>query len=450
MDVFQNVIQSASARTLRTIDMHTVGEPTRIIIDGYPKLEGRTLLEKREYARVHCDHIRKQLMSEPRGHYDMYGAILVQDTEMTERGEADIGVLFCHNDGYSTMCGHATIALGRFLVDTGDPILFPNRAKLLYDSTKKTVELRLHAPCGIVRVSVPAMPKPSTSAVTTGPGAASAARIPDDRAQMISDPSRMVSFLSVPSFAAKKNLRICIPPSSAWPELVRNGKDVESYSVELDLAFGGAFYAIVEAEQLGFKGDACGRTYFDRESIKALEFATQQIKSLLEPRMSELLRPFRNSVEKDLQFLYGVTVVDGQYTRMEGDDRTIRADRNLCFFADSQLDRSPTGSCVAARTALAASKGILRAGECWEYNSIVSQPSIKPANELSTTASERFIGTLTETQIPIIRAEGHEPETSLYEMSYVVQVEGFSWYTGASAFVLEEGDIIGKGFLLGK
>lgn len=359
------------------------------------------------------------------------------------------------------MCGHATIALGRFLVDTEDRILFPNRSKLPYDSKKGTVELRLHAPCGIVRVSVPVIPKPSysesTTAIITRSSVGSATGTPHDSAQMISDPTRMVSFLSVPSFAVKKNLRISIPPSSAWPELVRSGEDVksmdkgiDSYTVELDLAFGGAFYAIVEAEQLGFKGDYYGRTHFNRDSIKALEFAAQQLKSLLVPRMSELLRPFRHVVEKDLQFLYGVTVVDGQYTWMEGNHRTIHADRNLCFFADSQLDRSPTGSCVSARTALAASKGILKAGETWEYNSIVSQPSIE-GDESPSTGSERFIGTLTDMQIPMALGEEQEPKSSFHgEISYVVQVEGFAWYTGANAFILEQGDTIGKGFLLGK
>ncbi|XP_027895829.1 trans-L-3-hydroxyproline dehydratase isoform X2 [Xiphophorus couchianus] len=98
---------------LSVVDMHTGGEPLRIIVAGYPEVRGDSVLSKRRYAREHLDHLRKVLMFEPRGHYDMYGALIV-DSEMPE---ADLGVLFMHNEGYSTMCGHAVIALGRFAVD---------------------------------------------------------------------------------------------------------------------------------------------------------------------------------------------------------------------------------------------------------------------------------------------------------------------------------------------
>ncbi len=95
--------------------MHTGGEPVRIVRSGYPPVVGTTILEKRRYAREHLDHLRRFLMFEPRGHADMYGALLVEPS----LPEADLAVFFMHNAGYSTMCGHAVIALGRYAVDYG-------------------------------------------------------------------------------------------------------------------------------------------------------------------------------------------------------------------------------------------------------------------------------------------------------------------------------------------
>src|SRR5499427_7005511 len=93
--------------TLRTIDAHAAGEPLRLIVDGFPTPRGKTMLEKREWVRKHADHLRRALMLEPRGHADMYGAIL---TEPVSPG-AHAGVLFMHNEGFSTMCGHGIIAV---------------------------------------------------------------------------------------------------------------------------------------------------------------------------------------------------------------------------------------------------------------------------------------------------------------------------------------------------
>ena len=100
---------------IQTIDAHTGGEPLRIIISGFPKLRGATLLEKRASAKKDFDQIRKALMWEPRGHADMYGALIVYP----DTPGADFGVIFIHNEGYSTGCGHAVIALTKVFVETG-------------------------------------------------------------------------------------------------------------------------------------------------------------------------------------------------------------------------------------------------------------------------------------------------------------------------------------------
>src|SRR5216117_2461076 len=115
---------------LKTIDAHAAGEPLRLIVDGFPSPRGKTMLEKREWVKRHADPIRRALMLEPRGHADMYGALL---TEPVMPG-SHAGVLFMHNAGYSTMCGHGiiavtTIALERgLIVGAGDTMVFDTPA----------------------------------------------------------------------------------------------------------------------------------------------------------------------------------------------------------------------------------------------------------------------------------------------------------------------------------
>jgi proline racemase len=98
-----------------TTDYHTGGEPFRIVTGGVPPLEGATVLARRAFARERLDHVRRLLVHEPRGHADMYGCFV---TEPEDDG-ADLGVVFFHNEGYSTACGHGTIALVTWALDEG-------------------------------------------------------------------------------------------------------------------------------------------------------------------------------------------------------------------------------------------------------------------------------------------------------------------------------------------
>ena len=95
--------------------MHTGGEPLRVLLDGLPEIRGRNILEKRNYFRQHLDFIRTGTMFEPRGHADMYGAVITEPVT----ADGDFGVFFLHNEGYSTMCGHAIIALTKMVIETG-------------------------------------------------------------------------------------------------------------------------------------------------------------------------------------------------------------------------------------------------------------------------------------------------------------------------------------------
>ncbi|KAJ7888792.1 proline racemase [Mycena leptocephala] len=361
MDVFETLLeQNPATRTIKVVDMHTSGEPTRIVVNGYPHLEGDTLLEKRRCAREKHDDIRQRLMREPRGHAEMYGAILIAETELTKRGEADIGVLFCHNEGYSTMCGHATIALGRFLVDTHDLSVFPRRNMLKHDEATGLTSLRLHAPCGIVHLSV-------------------------DTDDGHSDPTRPVSFLGVPSFVTARDLEVEIPPSVQWKRLRDSGRS----SVKVDIAYGGAFYALVSAVELGFPNGVRAR---DDATLAEFDEATATLKKFLYPRKELYTHP----TEPDLEYLYSVMVVEP----------TPKGEIGLCFFADQQIDRSPTGSCVMARVALAVEQGRLQIGESCDYESVKGPGGV------------------------------------------IVKVEGKAFYTGAASFVVEEHDMMPNGFTI--
>lgn len=93
--------------------MHTGGEPLRIYTGGLPEIPGDTILEKRRYFMDNLDYIRTSTLFEPRGHADMYGAVI---TKPLNEG-SDFGTFFLHNEGYSTMCGHAIIALTKYVIE---------------------------------------------------------------------------------------------------------------------------------------------------------------------------------------------------------------------------------------------------------------------------------------------------------------------------------------------
>lgn len=384
MDLAQSLENATSTQPIRCIDMHTTGEPTRIVYSGFPSLSG-TLLEQRDQAMRDHDHVRRRLMLEPRGHDGMYGAIIRPDTELVRSGEAHVGVLFIHNEGFSTMCGHATIALGRFLVDTHDLAVFPRREELEVDPETQTVGVNIHAPCGLVRVTVPVTP--------------------DGRK---SEASRLVTFLSTPAFASAILLKVPIPAEIRWPELDKD-------SICLDVSYGGAFYAIVNACELGFSNG------LEKLDLDAVTRCVQKMKPYLEST-PEIKSAIQHPEDERLSFLYSVMIVDPNTGHKP--DNVVSAETGLCYFAENQIDRSPTGSCVTARMALAHAKGLRPIGQRWAYNSLVS-------NHFKAGAFSAEI---------VEKATIDGPEGKPIE-SVVVQVEGQAFYTGTSTFVVEDGDV---------
>ena len=180
---------------ITTIDAHTEGEPFRVITGGLPELEGDTILARRRYMRDHLDHLRTALMWEPRGHADMYGCIVTPPVSP----EADFGVLFLHNEGYSSMCGHGIIAITTIAVETG---MVPLEAPV--------TTVRIDSPAGLVTAH---------------------AKIVDRRVAS-------VYFHNVPSFVLALDEEVEVPGLG---------------TIRYDIAFGGAFYAYVDVVQVGLE-----------------------------------------------------------------------------------------------------------------------------------------------------------------------------------------------------
>jgi trans-L-3-hydroxyproline dehydratase len=330
---------------LKVTDMHTGGEPVRIVTGGYPKISSGTILEKRAFVRDHLDHLRKMLMFEPRGHYDMYGVLPVEP----DLPGADLAVLFMHNEGYSTMCGHAVIALGRYAVDQG-----------LVEAMEPVTKVNIECPCGMVVASV---------------------EVKDGKAGA-------VSFESVPAFLFARDETVDLPGFGR---------------IVFDIAYGGAFYALADCRQFGLEfGKDRARDFVDAASA-----LTDKVKGQF---------PLAHPDHDDLAFLYGTILTDG------GTGAGGVATRNVCVFAEAEVDRSPTGSGVTARLAAMHAKGETSVGETRVFASIVGS---------------RFTGS-------VARA------TSLADgrAGIIARVGGQAYYSGKAEYWLEEGDTLGGGFLV--
>ncbi len=331
---------------LTTIDAHAAGEPLRIIIGGLPPLPGATILQRRRFMQEHYDHIRQALMWEPRGHFNMYGAVLTSPVT----SEADVGVLFLHNEGYSTMCGHGVIALVTKLVKIG--AILPKGPR---------TSVTLDTPAGLVRATAHL----------------------DSNGQV-----ERVSFLNVPSFVYARNVEPGLP---IYGNLV------------VDIAFGGAFYAILSAERVGLR--------VLPEATEQLVTAGEAIKRAVNARLS-----ITHPSEEDLGFLYGTILTDApQYPAHHS--------RNICVFANAEVDRSPTGTGVSARLALHAARGEIADEQLIVIESLLGAMS---------TFSGRIAG---------------RAAVGPYD-AIIPEVSGTAFLTGRHEFIIEAADQLGQGFLL--
>ncbi len=332
---------------IKTIDMHTGGEPLRIIVDGFPELKGNSVLDYRRYCKENFDHLRTALMFEPRGHADMYGCILLPPND--ENG--DFGIIFLHNEGYSTMCGHAIIAISTLAVEMN-----------WIDVKEGDNVLKIDAPCGRI-----------TSFTNVKNGEVTGVR-----------------FHCVPSFVVGLDKTV---------EIEGLGK------VTYDLAYGGAFYAYVDMAKNNFDFDLSTASY------RALIINGMKIKNAVMKSDNEITHPF----EEDLSFNYGTIFIDNNKQPSGVDSR------NVCIFAEGEVDRCPTGSGVSGRMAIHKARREIDYGETMTIESITDSV---------------FKGS-------VVSEENYGPFTAV-----IPQVEGNAYITGMQTFVIDPNDPMRDGFIL--
>ncbi len=328
---------------ITTIDAHTEGEPFRVITGGYPDLPGDTILERRRHARERLDHLRTALMWEPRGHADMYGCIVTPPVTP----EADIGVIFMHNEGYSTMCGHGVIGIAKVALETG-----------LLPMTRPETTIRIDTPAGLVTAY----------------------------ASIEGEQVTGVRFHNVPSYVLALDETVEVPGLG---------------QVRYDLAFGGAFYAYVWAADAGV---SC-----TPEDFRALIETGIAIK-----RAIMASRPIPHPFEEDLSFLYGTIFVGPALA--EG-----AHSRNVCVFAEGEVDRCPTGTGISGRLAIHYARGEIGIDEPVVVESIIGS---------------RFTGR-------IVRTTAFGPYRAI-----IPEITGTAHITGRHEFLFDPADPLRDGFIL--
>ncbi|HTJ27539.1 MAG TPA: proline racemase family protein [Candidatus Limnocylindria bacterium] len=344
LDAMSNDPVRNLALAVDAVDYHTAGEPFRIVTGGVPPLKGKTILEKRRYAAEHLDHIRKLLVCEPRGHADMYGCFV---TEPEDDG-ADVGVVFFHNAGYSTACGHGTVALVTWALESG--FIRPTGAE-----TTVVVD----APSGRL-----------TCVASVTPAGVSGVR-----------------FRNVPSYVLARGTLLRV-----------RGRDVP-----VDIAYGGAFYASVDAALFGMPVEKQGLDDFialGREIKQAIEGS----RTIVHPE------------HPDISGIYGVIF----YETLEDRPGEPLVQRNVTIFADGEVDRSPCGSGTTSRLALLHDAGALPDGRVFVNEGL---------------PGERFRGRVIGTT------------TGGAGVAVLTEVAGAASLTGYHSFVLKATDPLGTGFL---
>jgi proline racemase len=317
-------------------DFHTAGEPFRIVAEPPVEIPGSSVAQRRELAvpGSALDDLRRLLCFEPRGHADMYGGFI---TPPDDDG-ADFGVLFWHKDGFSTACGHGTMALGAWAVSSGIVAVDPSG----------TTEVTIDVPSGRVRAQVH----------TDAEGRAAS-----------------VDFVNVPSRLVASGITV----------------DTSRGPVSVDLAWGGAIYALVDASDLGEPSlDVVP------ENLTALISLGREIKAGLADHPDTV-----HPEDDRLSGVYGTIFVDRFGTLPSGELHQ----RNVTIFADGQVDRSPCGSGTAARVAALHAAGELRPGQSLVHESIVG-----------TRFRAKVLEETAEGVIPVVTGSAHRVATSTFEL----------------------------------
>ncbi|MDQ7094476.1 proline racemase family protein [Desulfosporosinus sp. PR] len=282
---------------IHCIDAHTAGEPLRIVISGLPPLPGKTMLEKRRYMLENYDHLRKLIMLEPRGHSGMYGCILVP--AVSEDG--DLGVLFTHNEGLSSMCGHGIIGVTKVAIETG-----------MIAAQEGVTVVKIDSPAGRITAF----------------------------ADVKNGEVEQVRFQNVPCFVYRENLTVSVAGIG---------------EILADVVYCGAFYVYLDSKQVDLA--------VSPENTAELVRVGMEIKHKV---MAEL--EFKHPTS-GVNWLYGTIFYEKPLR--EGDKLLTK---NVCIFAEGQVDRSPTGTGTGGRVALHYHKGELRQEDTLVNYSIINTP----------------------------------------------------------------------------
>jgi trans-L-3-hydroxyproline dehydratase len=337
--------------TINTLECHTGGEPLRIITSGFPDLKGKSILAMRDDCLHNHDDLRRALMFEPRGHADMYGAIITD----AEREDSHFGAIFIHNEGYSTMCGHAVIALTKCAIESG-----------VVAKTGDVTQVVIDVPCGQI------------VALAYSEG----------------DVVNHVSFKCVPSFVLAQNLQVVVDDIGGT-----------RCTVDFDIAYGGAFYAYVQASSIGL-------SLVPDQQDKLIDYGRKIKQAIMNSSDPDFT--ITHPTTPELSFLYGVIFID------DSPNEGVHS-RNVCIFADGELDRSPTGSGVSGRIALHHAKQQVAIDEEIIIESILASPF-----KVSAVESLNFAGI--DAVIP--------------------QVTGDAFICGKAQWLINAKDPLKHGFLL--
>ncbi|WP_332972644.1 proline racemase [Clostridioides difficile] len=331
------------SRSIQAIDSHTAGEATRIVVGGIPNIKGNSMPEKKEYLEENLDYLRTAIMLEPRGHNDMFGSVMTQPC----CPDADFGIIFMDGGGYLNMCGHGTIGAMTAAIETG-----------VVPAVEPVTHVVMEAPAGIIRGDV----------------------------TVVDGKAKEVSFLNVPAFLYKEGVEVDLPGVG---------------TVKFDISFGGSFFAIIHASQLGLKIEPQNASKLTELAMKLRDIINEKI---------EIQHP-------TLAHIKTVDLVE-IYDEPTHPEATYK---NVVIFGQGQVDRSPCGTGTSAKLATLHAKGELKVGEKFVYESI--------------------LGTLFKGEIV--------EETKVADFNAVVpKITGSAYITGFNHFVIDEEDPLKHGFIL--
>ena len=331
------------SRMINAIDSHTMGEPTRIVVGGVPNIKGKTMAEKKQYLVDNLDHIRTSIMLEPRGHENMFGSVLTQPCD----DSADFGIIFMDAGGYLNMCGHGSIGAVTVAIETG-----------MVEPKEPVTTVIMDTPAGVI-----------TAKATVG----------DSKVES-------VSIVNVPAFLYKRDIELNVP---------------EVGTIKIDVSFGGSFFALVKASDLGMLVEPKNAAKLSDVGMKILKVVNEQVR-VVHPTL-----PHIKTI--DLVEIYDKpTHPEANY-------------KNVVVFGQGQVDRSPCGTGTSAKIATLFAKGELKEGELFVYESI-----------LGTLFKGKILGT---TKVGDIEA-------------IIPEITGSAYITGFNTLLIDDSDPVKHGFTL--